>query len=458
MSASRRGRDRDTGRGVSHYIARFDDFAPRLEASSPAWLRMLRAQALRCFSELGFPTTRAEAWRYTDMSTIAEAELELAAPAAAGLPRRDVDPFLLMGGAATTAVFVNGHFSPELSPNVHARGGGGGIRVESIARLRATDDPRLKLQLAQGPDLKQHAFAALNTAFLDDGAMVFVPRGRTASEPVHLLFISTADAARPGVCHPRVGIGLEAESRAVVIEDHVCLGSSQHLSNSVTAVSVGERARLDLVVLERGAAFHVSNLHSRQEGDSLLRCHTLTLGGELVRNDLTCVLEAPGAECELYGLFLGAGGQLVDNHTLVDHAVPHGSSRQLYKGILGGRSKGVFRGRVIVRPDAQKTSAVQSNPNLLLTRGAEVNSKPQLEIYADDVKCSHGSTVGRVDPEALFFLRSRGIAEARAREMLTRGFAEEVTVALPSADLSRAVTELVAKRIRGGAADPGEAA
>ena len=443
-----------TGHGVpdyiSKYVSRFEVFARSVETDSPIWLRRLRAEAMKCFSELGFPTTRAEDWRYTDVSAIAETEFELATPPPAGLSRQQLEPLLLPGGDVATAVFVNGRFSPELSADPGARGENGGVRVESLAQLRAAGSSHLQFQLARQLDLKQHAFAALNTAFLDDGALVTTAKGQAAARPIHLLFISTAETARAAVCHPRIAIALEPQSRATVIEDHVCLGSTQTFSNSVTEVSVGENAQLDLVVLERGSDFHIANLQTHQDRDSRLRCHTLALGGTLVRNDLNCVLGDTGAECELQGLFLGMGEQLVDNHTLVDHAVPHGSSRQLYKGILGGRSRGVFRGRVVVRPGAQKTSAEQYNPNLLLSEGSDVNTKPQLEIYADDVKCSHGSTVGRMDPEALFFLRSRGIAEARAREMLTQGFAAEIASTLPTAELAEAVGELIAQRIRNG--------
>jgi len=443
------GEPRGVPHSISKYVSHFEGFARRVETGSPAWLRALRAGALECFSEQGFPTRRMEAWRYTDVSAIAEAKFELATSWRAGVSSQKVRSLLPPGGDAVIAVFVNGHFAPELSLGLDSGAGEAGIRVESLAQLRAAADPRLELRLARQPELKEHAFAALNTAFLDDGAVVIVPRDRAVAKPIHLLFLSTAENAQPTVCHPRVLIALGAGSRAVVIEDHVALGSVPTFSNTVTEVTSAVGAELELVLLQRGGdhSFQISNLHSQQERDSRLRCHTLTLGGELVRNDLTCVLAGSGAECELFGLFLGTTSQLLDNHTLVDHAMPHASSRQLYKGILGGRSTGVFRGRVIVRPDAQRTSAEQYNPNLLLTQGAQVNSKPQLEIHADDVKCSHGSTVGRMDPEAVFFLRSRGIGESRARHMLTQGFADQITSALPVAYLADMVRGSIAARI-----------
>jgi Fe-S cluster assembly protein SufD len=218
----------------------------------------------------------------------------------------------------------------------------------------------------------------------------------------------------------------------------------------VSEVVTHANAELDLVLLQRenDLTHHVSNVTSRQERSSRFRSHTVTLGGSLVRNDLRALLAEEGAECVVNGVFLGRGDQRIDNHTVVDHAVPHGSSRQLYKGILCGKSKGVFRGRIVVRPDAQKTDAVQSNPNLLVTDGAEVNSKPQLEIHADDVKCSHGSAIGRLDADALFYLRSRGIDLARARLVLTRGFAVEVLEQLPAPALRDVALDLLEARLR----------
>jgi Fe-S cluster assembly protein SufD len=294
--------------------------------------------------------------------------------------------------------------------------------------------------------LKEHPFAALNTAFLDDGAALHVPPGATALPPAHVVFL----ASREAVQHPRVLVVAGAESRVALIQDFVTLGAAPGFTNAVTEVVAGPGSRVDLVLVQRegAASFHVSNLQVRQERDSRVAVHTLTLGGSLVRNDAVLVLADEGAELDLRGLFLGGGSQLVDNHTLVDHAMPHGTSRALYKGILGGRARGVFRGRVVVRPDAQRTDALQSNPNLLLSDGARIESQPQLEIYADDVRCNHGSSIGRLDSDALFYLRARGIDEPAAREILTRGFAAEILSALPVPALGEALAELLGERLR----------
>jgi Fe-S cluster assembly protein SufD len=322
------------------------------------------------------------------------------------------------------------------------------IRVESLAQLRSENPALLEQHLGRYADLKQHSFAALNTALLDDGAVVRVPRGARLENPIHLVFISSGETET--LSQPRVLVIAEENSRAVVIQDHVSVGNGVRFTNSVSEVVTRPGADLDLVVVQResDSTHHVSNLASRQERDSRFRAHTITLGGDLVRNDLGALLADEGAECTLNGVFLGRGRQLVDNHTLVDHAAPHCTSRELYKGILSGKSKGVFRGRVIVRRDAQKTNADQSNPNLLVADGAEINTKPQLEIYADDVKCSHGSAIGRLDADALFYLRSRGIDQERARLVLTRGFAVEVLEQLPAPALRDATLELLEGQLR----------
>jgi len=279
---------------------------------------------------------------------------------------------------------------------------------------------------------------------------VHLPRGGDAGQPVHLVFVSAPVEDAHAVVHPRVLVHAEPGSRASLIQDFVCVGNAPGFTNAVAELHVGEDAALDYVLIQREPdhRLHVANLAARQERASRLTCHTLTLGGALVRNDASVCLAEEGAECRLEGLFVGTGRQLLDNHTLVDHAMPHCTSDEQYKGILGGSSRGVFRGRVLVRPDAQHTRASQSSRNLLLGPGAEIDTKPQLEIYADDVKCSHGSTIGQLDPDALFYLRSRGIDESRARDLLVRAFGLEVLESLPAPALTQALDELLLARLR----------
>jgi Fe-S cluster assembly protein SufD len=409
------------------------------------YLRSLREEGRSHFASLGFPTTRLEEWRYTNVGPIAATDFRLAEREHPPIPRTVVEEIAFPVFACSLFVFANGHFRPELSSSPILPGE---LRVESLAQLRSEDPEALEPHLGRYTDQKSHSFAALNTALLDDGAVVTIPRGARLENPVHLVFISNGET--PTLSQPRVLVVAEEHSRAVVIQDHVSVGDGVRFTNSVSEVVTHAEADLDLVILQRESdrTHHVSNLSSRQQRNSRFRAHTVTLDGSLVRNDLGALLAEEGAECVLNGVFLGRGSQLIDNHTVVDHAVPHGTSRELYKGILCGKSKGVFRGRVIVRPDAQKTDAEQSNPNLLVADGAEINTKPQLEIYADDVKCSHGSAIGRLDADALFYLRSRGIDEERARLVLTRGFAVEVLEQLPAPALRDATLALLEERLR----------
>jgi Fe-S cluster assembly protein SufD len=436
-------------RARDHYLAHQERFAAGL--AEAGWLRALRAEATAHFAASGLPSTRLEAWRYTNVAPIAAGAFEPAGREHASIEREAVEAIAFPVFACSLFVFVNGHFEPSLSVS---EGETGGVRVESLARLRVEAPERLEPHLGRLVDTKAHAFAALNTAFFEDGALVTIPKGVELSQPIHLVFVSTGEE-HATLASPRVLIVAEPGSRGVVIQDHVCVGAGQRFTNAVTEAHVGANARLDLILLQRKneRALHVANLQARLERDARFASHTLTLGGRLVRNDLGVLLADEGADATLNGLFLGTRDEVLDNHTLVDHAVPHGTSRELYKGMLGGRSRGVFRGRVIVRPDAQHTDARQSNANLLLAAGAEIDTKPQLEIHANDVKCSHGSTIGRLDPDALFYLRSRGLGEARARDLLTQGFAAEVLDATEQPALAAAVRELMMKRLHAAGDD-----
>jgi len=428
----------------AHFLERQLAFAREL-GDEPAWLAQPRARALAAFSDSGLPHTKLEEWRYTNVAPIANAAWELAPAPTRVVERSDLEAHAFPVFACSVFVFVNGRFAPELSTTGALPGG---ARVESLASLRRRgDEPPASFAALVEP--KRHPFAALNTAFCDDGAVIHLPRGGDASQPIHLVFVS-APVEGPAVIHPRVLVRAEPGSRACLIQDFVSVGNARGFTNAVTELHLERDAALDFVLLQREPdhRFHVANLAARQERTSRLSCHTITLGGALVRNDASIGLAEEGAECRLDGLFVAGGKQLIDNHTLVDHAVPHCSSDERYKGILGGAARGVFRGRVVVRPDAQQTRASQSNRNLLIGPGAEIDTKPQLEIYADDVKCSHGSTIGQLDPDALFYLRSRGIGESRARDLLTRAFGLEVLEALPVPALTQALDELLLARLR----------
>ena len=380
----------------------------------------LRRDAFARFTALGFPTTRDEAWKYTSVAPIAKTPFR---PAAKDSPRfrRHAPSIPLVGeGEGARFVFVNGRHAPELSGNNF-----GAAVVASLPKALGDHSMAIEAHLGRIAGFEKSSFSALNTAFLEDGVFVLVPRGAVVEEPIHLVFLSEADG-EPSVSNPRVLILAEANSQARIIESH--LGRGTYFSNAVTEIACGDGAVLEHYKLQRESvsAFHVQTLAAAQGRAARFDSHNFCLGAALARTDIDVLFQAEGGECSLNGLFVTAGTQHIDNHTLVDHAKPHCTSRQFYKGILDGKSRGVFHGKVIVRPDAQKTDAIQTNKNLLLSREALVNSTPALEILADDVKCKHGSTIGQLDAAALFYLRARGIAEEDARAMLTYGFAADL--------------------------------
>ncbi len=429
------------------WISLAEKFAAE-RADDDAWLRDLRAESLARFADQGFPNTKLEEWRYTRITPMAKVPFQLGCPATTPATRSAIEDKASPVFACSLYVFVDGRLEPALSALATRTD----VHVESLRALDAAIEPPLGSLV----DTKQHPFAALSTALLDDGAVLRVPKGAQVTDPLHLVFVATG-SREPRATQPRLFIDASENSRVQVIQDFVSLSDDVGLTNGVSEIRVGAGAQVDLVTIQRenAGSFHFSNVSARLGRDARFSHHNLTLGGRLVRNDLAVVLEEEGADCTLNGLFIGAGEQVIDNHTLLDHAVPHGTSRQLYKGILGGRSRGVFRGRVIVRPNAQKTVAYQSNPNLLLTTGARVDSKPQLEIYANDVKCGHGSSIGQLDQDAIFYLRTRAISEPRARQLLTRGFAQQILAALPVAALTEGLHEPLGDRLAEATSSPG---
>jgi Fe-S cluster assembly protein SufD len=412
------------------------------ERGAPGWLRARRQEAMTRAEQRGFPGPHDEEWRFTSVAPILRATFHPSLPG--GAPDAGALSALTMEDAAAELVFVDGRFVPELS-----RTGAAGVRVQSLGDVLestpATLDPHLG-RIA-GED---SVFADLNLALATDGAVVMVAERAVLEQPIHLVFLSSAGAA-PSMAHVRTLIVAGRGSQSSIVQTWAGAAGAAYLTTSVTEVLLEEDAIVDHYRLqqESTAAFHVSSLHARQRRGSRFSDHALLLGGSLSRNDANVRLEGEGAECSLDGLFLAGGSQHVDAHTVIDHARPHGTSRELYNGVVDGKARGVFHGRILVRKDAQKTNAHQANHNLLLSRESLVNSTPALEIHADDVKCKHGSTTGQLDPQSLFYLRSRGIGEDAARAMLVYAFAAEVIsrVALPS--VRRRLHGLIARRLPG---------
>jgi Fe-S cluster assembly protein SufD len=395
--------------------------------SGPAWLEELRSRGAARFAALGFPTVRNEEWRFTSVAPIARAELS---PAAAAVAVNEADlagfPY---ADAAHRLVFVNGRFSSSLS---RTPGLPPGVTAGSLATAFESDS-RVEELFGRDVDVDTRAFAALNTAFAADGAYVSVPAGVVLETPLHVMFVSVAPAGGSGAAtgtmsHPRTLIVLGADSQARVVESYVGLPGQPYLANAVTEVVVGEHAVLDhyKVQEEQLDAFHVASMHIRTARGANVSSHSFTLGAKLTRNDAIATLAGEGSECTLNGLYVGDGERLIDNHTTIDHAMPHCPSHEIYKGILGGKARAVFNGKIIVRQDAQKTDAKQTNRALLLTDDATINTKPQLEIFADDVKCTHGAAIGQLDEDALFYLRARGLTFLEARDMLIHAFAGDI--------------------------------
>ena len=425
-------------------VSGFREFATALDEGGPAWLPQVREAAIERFAELGFPSMKREDWKYTNVTPIARfIALEPGGDAATGAEALAVVDTSAMEHAL---VFLNGHFAPELSsPGVLPHG----AVVDGLARVLHERPELAEPFLSRPSEIDERCFLSLNTAFQRDGAFVSLPRGAVLEEPIHLVFANGGGATNR-TSHLRNLIAIAESASAVVVERYVALEDADYVTNAVTDVALGANAQLDHVAFERESeqAFHIATLFARLGRDARFRSHAISLGSALIRNEVNAVLAGVGAECVLNGLFTAVGNQHVDNQTTIDHAEPHGTSRELYKGVLGGRSKGVFNGKVIVRPGAQKTDAQQSNPNLLLSDGAEINTRPNLEIFADDVKCKHGSTVGRLDDDALFFLQSRGIGANEARQMLARAFASEVVDQIPWEPLREEIARYVFEKIQ----------
>jgi Fe-S cluster assembly protein SufD len=421
------------------YRSLFDRRQAALRGTEPAWLQALRREAMERFETMGFPTTRDEAWKYTSAAPIARAAFE---PAARGrFDGRSLAPFRLRG--TREVVFVNGHHVPELS-----RGGTDGIEVLGLREALGRDPDRLQPHLGRLMGDGATAFASLNTALFEDGAVVAIPPGHVAAEPVHLLYCSTADGP-PAAAHPRTLVLAGARSEASLVESYAGADGRAYLTNAVSEAVVEDGAVLDHYALQReGAqAFHVATLAARQGRSSRFSDHSVTLGAALHRRDVEAVFDGEGGECVLNGLFVAGGRQHMDTHTRIDHARPHCSSRELYKGVLDGKARGVFHGTILVRKDAQKTDAMQTNKNLLLSAEALVQSTPALQIFADDVKCKHGSTTGQIDPAALFYLRSRGLGEDAARAILTYAFASDVVGRIRLESIRAGVTAFLQSRL-----------
>jgi Fe-S cluster assembly protein SufD len=391
----------------------------------PRWLQDLRDRGAARFAALGFPTVRDEDWRFTNVAPIAAAEFKPAGVDAAHATEAELAGYLY-SDAAHRIVVVNGRFVAELSRAANLPAG---VRVGSLAAAVTEQADVVQRYLGQLAEFGARAFTALNTALSSDGAYVYIPDGVILEQPLHLLFVTTAHgAAGPIMTNPRALVVAGDRSQSRIVETYVGPGGAVYFTNAVTEVFAGEDAVVDHYKVQQESmdAFHVASMHLHAARSSNVSSHSFSLGGRLARNDVFAMLDGEGAECTLNGLYLADGDRLVDNHTSIDHAKAHCPSHEIYKGILGGKARAVFNGKIIVRQDAQKTDAKQTNRALLLSDDASINTKPQLEIFADDVKCTHGAAIGQLDEDAIFYLRARGLTYFEARDMLIHAFAGDI--------------------------------
>lgn len=404
------------------YRDQFDTLTPE----GPAWLAPLRARAMERLEANGFPTSRNEDWHFTNPTPITEGAFEPMRPALGAVTQGDLVPFLVGHAEWPTVVFVNGRYAPSLS-RVDALPAG--VRVLSLASALHEEPTLLEQHLGKLASVDDQAFAftALNTAMMRDGAVLHVAKDTTIETPIHLLFVSDS-GADGGVSHPRNLVVMERHSRATIIEQYVSLGDARYLTNAVTECVLADGATLHHYKLQREGqqAFHVGHVEALQGRDSHYVSFAFSIGAALSRNNIYTMLAGEGCGATLNGLYMLNGDQVCDNQTRIEHAEPNCYSREMYKGILDGTSHGVFNGKVYVRPIAQKTDGKQTNKTLLLSDKARIDTKPQLEIFADDVKCTHGATVGKLDQIASFYMKSRGVNADTTRRLLTYAFAAEV--------------------------------
>jgi Fe-S cluster assembly protein SufD len=423
------------------YLANFAHFDREVANNGQAWTQQLRKAAIARFAELGFPTTRDEEWKYTNVAPIARIPFQPAQRTAYTSASEALAAATIPALACAQLVFINGHYVPELSAQQALPQG---VQVGSLALALSSRPSWLEAHLARYASVEDQAFVALNTAFMQDGAYVYVPRGSVVEVPIHLVFISLAHGEAT-VSHPRNLLVLEDNTQARVIESYIGLGHDVYLTNAVTEFVLGQNASAEHCKLEweSSSAFHIATLQVQQARSSNFVSHVIALGGALARHDINVTLNGEGGHNTLNGLFMATDQQHIDNHTRIDHVRPHCTSREFYKGILDGKGRGVFNGKIVVHKDAQQTDALQTNKNLLLSQDASIDTKPQLEIFNNDVKCSHGSTIGRLDENSLFYLRTRGLGEEDARSLLTYAFASELVNRISLEPLRTKLNELV---------------
>jgi Fe-S cluster assembly protein SufD len=425
------------------YTSQFDSFEKRLNGEKSAAVHPLRKEALNRFGLLEFPTQKDEEWKYTNISPLLKHNF---VPSSGKVPieKELVKKNLFDEIEHSLLVFVNGHFADEHSD---IKNFPGGVVAGSFSEAIKNNSPLIEKHFTKYAHHQNNIFTALSTAYTNDGAFIYVPDGKIIEDPVHIIYI-TSSGNKKIIVQPRNLFIAGKNSQVTIIEHYVSIEESVYFTNSVTEIVADASSVVDHIKLQEESrnAFHIARMEVDQERNSNFSSHSISIGGELTRNDVNTRFNDEGSECTLNGLYMIEGNQLFDAHTLIDHAMPHCNSHEHYKGILSDKSRGVFNGKVIVRPDAQKTNAFQENNNLLLSNDALINTKPQLEIFADDVKCSHGATIGQLDEEARFYLKSRGIGEEASRAILLHAFASDVITSIKTESVRNYLEKIITER------------
>lgn len=431
---------------LQQYISHFDQFENLLNGQKSSPLHQLRRKAFDRFLSVGFPDRRQEEWRFTNINPLLEAKFQ---PKFSVSKRKlavaDIQSFLYNDLSATQLVFIDGHLDPQLSRKAGIENK---MIITSLSQISNWQDSDIFSVFMDYETYNEDVFTALNTAFLLDGAVIKVNDNTVIERPVHLLHITT-DEHPELITYPRNMIFIGKNSQATIVESYFSMGSNRHFTNAVTEIHVSENGNINHIRLqnENTSAFHMGNVYVDQKAYSHYFSSSVTFGAAISRINISTRLDGQGCEANLNGLYMGHGNQLIDNHTFIDHVNPHCNSHESYQGILTDQAHGVFSGKIMVRPDAQKTDAKQSNNCLLLSDEAQINSKPMLEIYADDVRCTHGATVGQLNEEAIFYLRSRGITEQRAKNLLTYAFAEQVIEGIAIKEVREYVDKILLARL-----------
>ena len=424
---------------------RFEAFEKSLNGQSQSAVHQVRKEAFASLNQTGFPAAKHEEYKFTNLTKALEKNIDFEPnEREASLSSKEIESVKITGLKAYTLVFLNGHFSAELSDDVSEAG----LSIETFNSVAKESGEELASQFGQLASTEDNPFIALNTAFSQNGVVINVERNAVISKPIALYFIGETKSDQL-FYNVRNIVSIGEMAQVTILEKFDTIGGEKAFSNVVNEISIAAAANAKYFKLEDDAdnTYHISNVKVTQAKDSTFTANTIALNGAMVRNNLDIRLEDEGCEANMNGLYVLGGKTHVDNHTVVDHLMPNSNSNELYKGIMDDKSKGVFNGKIFVRQDAQKTNAFQSNKNILMTNDATVNTKPQLEIWADDVKCSHGCTTGQLDQDALFYLQARGIKKEKARAILLHAFASDVIENLELEAVQEHVERIITERL-----------